>query len=167
MKKVAVFAGSFDPFTKGHLDIVARASQLFDELWVVVACNAEKRYLFSVEERVDMVKATVDCFPNVRIAEFAGLTVKFMKKVGANFLVRGIRGASDVDAEQSLCWNNKALNESVETVLLFSSPENLAVSSTAVRELMKCAQDENELSEYLSKFVPSVVMKKIISRRSR
>lgn len=165
MKKVAVFAGSFDPFTKGHFDVVARASHLFDELWVVVARNAEKKYLFDVEERVDMVKAAVEKMSNVHVAEFDGLTVKFMEKVGAKFLVRGIRGASDVDAEQSLCWNNKALNESVETVLLFSAPENLAVSSTAVRELMKCAQDKAELRKYLSKFVPSVVVKKIVSRR--
>lgn len=162
MNRVAVFAGSFDPFTKGHLDIVARASQLFDELWVVVACNADKKYLFSASEREEMVKVAVADLPNVYVAQFNGLTVKFMEKVGAKFLVRGIRGASDVDLEQSLCWNNKVLNESVETVLLFSAPENLAVSSTAVRELLKCGAGDAEIRKYLSKFVPASIMEKLL-----
>ena len=129
--RAAVFAGSFDPFTLGHLDIVTRGSKLFDKVWVVVAENSEKKHCFD-----SLVKATVEKLPNVEVAIHEGLTVDFMKAVGANFLLRGIRSAADLDMEQSLAWNNKMLFEGAETVCLLSAPEHLAISSTAVREIL-------------------------------
>lgn len=138
MKKIAVFAGSFDPFTVGHLDIVKRASALFDELWVLLAVNASKKYLLPESTRVEIVKTAVKDFPNVKVDCFDGLTVDFAKRVGARFLVRGIRGVGDIEYEQTVAWNNKQLYPECETVFLSSAPEHLMVSSTVVRELLKC-----------------------------
>lgn len=138
MKKNAVFAGSFDPFTVGHLDVVKRASALFDELWVLLAVNVSKKYLLPESTRVEIVKTAVKDIPNVKVDCFDGLTVNFAKRVGARFLVRGIRGAGDIEYEQTVAWNNKMLYPECETVFLSSAPEHLMVSSTVVRELLKC-----------------------------
>ena len=158
-RRVAVFAGSFDPFTVGHMDIVRRASSIFDELWVLLAVNASKKYLFDEATRVEMVRTAVAAIPNVMVDCFDGLTVNFMKTVGARYLVRGIRNASDLDAEQAVAWNNKAIyggSGEIETVLLLSAQEHLVVSSTLVRELLKCgtAKSAAEQKTLLSKFVP-------------
>ncbi|MBQ2560542.1 MAG: pantetheine-phosphate adenylyltransferase [Fibrobacter sp.] len=158
-RRVAVFAGSFDPFTVGHMDIVRRASSIFDELWVLLAVNASKKYLFDVATRVEMVRTAVAAIPNVKVDCFDGLTVNFMKTVEARYLVRGIRNASDLDAEQAVAWNNKAIyggSGEIETVLLLSAQEHLVVSSTLVRELLKCgtAKSAPEQKTLLSKFVP-------------
>lgn len=157
--KVAVFAGSFDPFTLGHLDIVRRAASLFDTLWVLVAQNSAKRNMFSSDVRKLLVEiATVDV-PNVKVAVFEGLTVDFMKQVGAQYLVRGVRNSKDLDFEQTVAWNNKALSEDVETVLLLSSPEHLSISSTVVRELL---MNGVKNSATLSKFVPEIIVPNIV-----
>lgn len=155
MQKIAVFAGSFDPFTIGHLDIVKRASALFDEVWVLLAVNASKCYMFSEETRLEMVRKAVENIPNVKVDCFDGLTVDFAKRVGAKYLVRGIRGAADVEYEQTVAWNNKVLCPECETVFLSSAPEHLMVSSSVVRELLKSgiARDE-EGYKLLAKYVP-------------
>lgn len=156
--RVAVFAGSFDPFTVGHLDLVKRAAMMFDSLFVVVAQNASKKNLFDAETRKAMVEAAVSEFPNVTVAVHGGLTVDFMKTVGAHYLVRGIRNSSDLDAEQAVAWNNKIIygNGDVETVLLLSAQEHLVVSSTLVRELLKCGAEKSaaEQKSLISKYVP-------------
>ena len=133
--RVAVFAGSFDPFTVGHFDLVKRAAGMFDSLIVVVAQNANKKNMFDAETRKALVEAAVSEIPNVKVAVHGGLTVDFMKSVGARYLLRGIRNASDLDAEQAVAWNNKVLFDDVETVLLLSAQEHLVVSSSLVREL--------------------------------
>lgn len=156
--RVAVFAGSFDPFTVGHLDLVKRAAGIFDSLIVLVAQNASKKNLFDAETRKAMVEAAVSEFPNVTVAVHGGLTVDFMKTVGAHYLVRGIRNSSDLDAEQAVAWNNKVIygNGDVETVLLLSAQEHLVVSSTLVRELLKCGAEKSaaEQKSLISKYVP-------------
>ena len=156
--RVAVFAGSFDPFTVGHFDLVKRAAGIFDSLIVVVAQNASKKNLFDAETRKALVEAAVSEIPNVKVAVHGGLTVDFMKSVGAHYLVRGIRNASDLDAEQAVAWNNKVIygNGDVETVLLLSAQEHLVVSSTLVRELLKCGASKNatEQKSLISKYVP-------------
>lgn len=155
MKKIAVFAGSFDPFTLGHLDIVKRAAALFDELYVLLAVNASKKYYFDEATRAEMVRKAVAGLSNVKVESFDGLTVEFMKRVGANFLVRGIRGAADVEYEQSVAWNNKNLYPECETVFLSSAPEHLMVSSTVVRELLKVGiAGSEEGRTKLAKYVP-------------
>ncbi len=159
MKKNAVFAGSFDPFTLGHLDIVKRAAALFDELYVLLAVNASKKYLLSESARIEIVKKSVENIPNVKVESFDGLTVEFMKRVGAKFLVRGIRGSADVEYEQSVAWNNKVLYPESETIFLSSAPEHLNVSSTVVRELLKVGIAKNsDGKETLAKYVPAEVI---------
>lgn len=155
MKKIAVFAGSFDPFTLGHLDIVKRASALFDEVFVLLAVNASKKYLLPDFARKELVCKSVEGIDNVKVDSFDGLTVDFMKRVGAKFLVRGIRGASDVEYEQNVAWNNRILYPECETVFLSSAPEHLMVSSTVVRELLKCGVGDNEAGrKKLACYVP-------------
>ena len=151
-----VFAGSFDPFTLGHLDIVKRAAALFDELYVLLAVNASKKYLLSESARIEIVKKSVENIPNVKVESFDGLTVEFMKRVGAKFLVRGIRGSADVEYEQSVAWNNKVLYPESETIFLSSAPEHLNVSSTVVRELLKVGIGKTKQGcAKLAKFVPA------------
>ena len=160
MQKIAVFAGSFDPFTLGHLDIVKRAAALFDELYVLLAVNASKKYLFDEEIRADMVRKAVSQLPNVKVDCFDGLTVDFAKRVGAKYLVRGIRNAADVDYEQTVAWNNKMLCPECETVFLSSAPEHLMVSSTVVRELLKAGVGGGtEGGKLLAKYVPEEIVK--------
>ena len=167
MKKIAVFAGSFDPFTLGHLDIVKRASALFDELWVLLAVNASKKYLFSEKDRLEMVRKAVAEIPNVKVDAFDGLTVDFMKRVGAKFLVRGIRSSADVEYEQTVAWNNKILFPECETLFLSSAPEHLMVSSTVVRELLKAGIAADEVGKAkLAKYVPAVVVENILNDMS-
>ena len=163
--RVAVFAGSFDPFTVGHLDLVKRAATMFDSLYVVVAQNASKKNMFDAETRKAMVEDAISGIPNVSVAVHDGLTVDFMKSVGARYLVRGIRNASDLDMEQAVAWNNKVIYGSadIETVFLMSAQEHLAVSSSVVRELLKCGcGKEKSLAErknLLSKFVPKDIVR--------
>lgn len=156
MKKIAVFAGSFDPFTLGHLDIVKRAAALFDEFYVLLAVNASKKYLLTESARVEIVKTAVKGIPNVKVDCFDGLTVDFMQCVGAKFLVRGIRGSADVEYEQTVAWNNKVLYPECETIFLSSAPEHLNVSSTVVRELLKVGIANDEVGRAkLAKYVPA------------
>lgn len=163
-RRVAVFAGSFDPFTVGHLDLVKRAAELYDSLIVLVAQNASKKNMFDAGTRLAMVEAAVSGIPNVKVAVHGGLTVDFMKKAGARYLVRGIRGAADLDAEQAVAWNNRVLCKDVETVLLFSAQEHLAVSSSVVRELLKCgaAKSVAEQKAILSKYVPKTMISMLL-----
>ena len=165
-RHVAVFAGSFDPFTVGHFDLVKRAAGIFDSLIVLVAQNASKKNLFDAETRKAMVEAAVSEFPNVSVAVHGGLTVDFMKSVGAHYLVRGIRNSADLDAEQAVAWNNKVIygDGDVETVLLLSAQEHLVVSSTLVRELLKCGAGKSAAEQKLliSKYVPKSMVSMLL-----
>ena len=164
--RVAVFAGSFDPITVGHLDLVKRAAMMFDSLFVVVAQNASKKNMFDAETRKAMVEEAVSGIPNVSVAVHDGLTVDFMKSVDARYLVRGIRNASDLDAEQAVAWNNKVIYGvgDIETVFLMSAQEHLAVSSSLVRELLKCGKEKSlaERKNLLSKFVPKNIVRMLL-----
>ena len=163
MSKTAVFAGSFDPFTVGHLDIVKRGASLFDEVYVLLAVNASKKYMLPESVRLDAVRKAVADIPNVKVDAFEGLTVDFMKRVGARFLLRGIRGSADVEYEQTVAWNNKELYPQCETVLLSSAPEHLMVSSTVVRELLKAGIAGYAAGrEKLLKYVPGATLPMIL-----
>ena len=127
---------------------------MFDEVYVLLAVNASKKYLLSESLRLEIVRKAVADIPNVKVDAFDGLTVDFMKRVGARFLLRGVRGAADVDYEQAVAWNNRVLFPDCETVLLSSAPEHLMVSSTVVRELLKAgiartAEGRKKLSLYV------------------
>ena len=168
MKKIAVFAGSFDPFTVGHLDVVKRAAALFDEFWVLLAVNASKKYMFSESARLEIIRKAVAGISNVKVESFDGLTVDFMKRVGAKFLVRGIRGSADVEYEQTVAWNNQVLYPECETLFLSSAPEHLMVSSTVVRELLKVGVANDDVGKAkLAKYVPENVVPLLLSEMTK
>lgn len=139
-QNIALFAGSFDPFTIGHADIVRRALRLFDKLYVVVTVNPEKHYMFTEEQRVAAIRRLYEDEPRVTVEANSGMTVDFARRVGAKFQVRGVRTTIDFEYEKVEAEYNKRLGE-LETVLLYSPPELSAVSSTAYRTLVHFHQD--------------------------
>lgn len=137
MKKIAVFPGSFDPITSGHEEIVRRGIKLFDEVIVAIGINSAKKYLFSLEERLEMLRLTFGDEPRIKVESYQGLTVKFAESSGAAFLLRGLRGPQDLAYEQPIELINKHMAPSIETVHLITKPELAAISSTIVREVIK------------------------------
>lgn len=147
----AVVAGSFDPITNGHLDIIERSCELFDEVIVVLSHNVQKHYLFSLEERQSLVKTVVSHLPKTKVVIVSGgLTVEAASKLGASVLVRGVRNATDFEYEATLASHNRVQNGEVETVLLLSKEEYRFVSSSMMKELARFGGD-------VSPFVPEVV----------
>lgn len=136
MKK-AIFPGSFDPLTKGHLDIIERASRLFDELIVVILENSEKKTMFTQEERLHMLKTNTKHLDNVLVDADTTLTVTYAKKHDACAIIRGVRSVKDYEYELDIASANQYLNPEIETILLFSSPAYTFVSSSMIREMMK------------------------------
>jgi pantetheine-phosphate adenylyltransferase len=148
--KRAIYPGSFDPVTNGHLDVVERARKLFDEIIVAVAHNDEKQPLFSLEERLDLLRQTVGKIENVRIAHFEGLLVEFAIKEQANAVIRGLRAVSDFEFEFQMALMNRKLRDSVETIFLMPKEEYTYLSSRLVKEIAR-------LGGNVSKFVPATV----------
>ena len=134
----AIYAGSFDPITKGHLHLIQRATVLFDEVIVLISHNHQKQYTLTKEERVQTVQKAVSNWENVRVVvQDGGLTVEAAKQLGANVLLRGVRNSQDLELEKTLAYHNHRLDETIETVLLMSEPAYEYVSSTMVKELAK------------------------------
>lgn len=133
--RIAIYPGSFDPPTLGHLDLIERASQIFDKVVVAVAINVSKQNLFSVEERMDMLREMVDPIGNVEVDQFEGLSVDFARRRGAIALIRGLRVVSDFEFELTMAINNHKLNEEVDTVCLMPSEPYLFLSSRLVKEI--------------------------------
>ena len=138
--KVAIFPGSFDPFTVGHYDIVRRALPLFDEIVIGVGVNAQKQPLFSVEERVDAIRKAFAGEPKVRVEAYHSLTVDFAREAGAAFMLRGVRSTVDFEYEKAFAEANKQLS-GIETVLLFTKPEYEHISASLVRDLYLHGKD--------------------------
>lgn len=132
----AIYPGSFDPITNGHLDILERASHIFDDVVVAVLVNRSKSGLFSLEERVEMIKAVTGSLKNVRVDSFSGLTAEYAERQQASVLIRGLRAVSDFDSELRLALTNKKLNPGLETVFLMTSAENLFLSSSTIKEIV-------------------------------
>lgn len=134
--KIAVFPGSFDPITLGHVDLVKRALPLFDKIIVAVGINTQKKYLFSLEKRLEWLETVFADEEKIEVSSFTGLTVHYCKSIGAHYLMRGLRNASDFDYEKTISQLNHIIGNDIETVFLISRPELSHISSTIVREII-------------------------------
>jgi len=136
MRNIAVFPGTFDPITVGHVDIVNRASSMFDEIIIAIGVNTKKTTLFDLEKRKEWVKIAFANNHKVRVEAYEGLTVDFCKTVNATFLLRGLRNGTDFDYESHIAQLNKALWNNIETIFIMCNPELSYISSTLVRDLI-------------------------------
>jgi pantetheine-phosphate adenylyltransferase len=157
---IALYPGSFDPITNGHLDLIARGSRLSDRLIVAILRNEAKRPLFSVEERVEMIGEAVRPFPNVEVASFEGLTIAYAASRGANLILRGVRAVSDYEYELQMALMNRRLQPGIETVFLMAAESYSFVSSRLVKEVASHGGD-------ISGFVPAAVAERIRKKFER
>jgi len=141
MKRIAVFPGSFDPITIGHLDIVKRSLPLFDEIVVAIGNNSAKKYFFPLAKRLELLKNIFKEEEKVSINAYEGLTVDFCESENAQFIIRGLRSSTDFEYEKTIALFNKELKGGVETIFLASSPQYSHISSTVVREILKYGGD--------------------------
>ena len=155
--KRAVYPGSFDPVTKGHLDIITRAAALVDELVVGVLNNNAKSPLFSVEERVNMIKDVTEDLPNVRVEAFSGLSVDFVKKCQASFIVRGLRAVTDFEYELQMAQTNRSIDHDIDTIFFTTELNYAYISSTIAKEVAFYGGD-------ISGFVPEKIMERGLRR---
>ncbi len=156
-KKIAIIPGSFDPITKGHMDIIERSSKIFDKIIVAILVNPDKKYFFTLEERVEMIErsiAELDEANNIVVDSFSGLLVNYAKKVNSNIIVRGLRAVSDFEYEMQLTAMNKTLDENIETFYMMTNTKYSFVSSSIVRGVSGFGAD-------LTKLVPKVVAEKL------
>ncbi len=137
----AVFPGSFDPITIGHLEIIKRGLPLFDEIVVAVGVNSQKKSLFSLDQRIEWLEKVFADEPKISVDSFEGLTVHFCKKIGARYLVRGLRNSSDFDYEKTISQLNQIVGDQIETLFFISQPAYSHISSTIVREIIKGGGD--------------------------
>ena len=156
----AIYPGSFDPITKGHIDVIQRAAKLFDEVVVAVAFNDQKSTLFTPEERVAMIEAVVDGAANIRVARFQGLLVDFAREQQAVAVVRGLRAVSDFEFEFQMALMNRKLEPTIETIFLTPREEYTYLSSRIVKEIAR-------LGGNVDAFVPSSVAKALATRVAR
>ena len=134
--KRALFPGSFDPFTVGHLDIVERGIKIFDEIVVGIGINSEKNYMFSLEQRLAFIKACFEHESRVRVETYEGLTINFCQEIEADFILRGVRNNGDFEFEKAIARTNRHMSE-IETVFLLTSAETSYISSSIVREIIR------------------------------
>ncbi len=153
----AIYPGSFDPITFGHIDIIERASKIVDELVVGVLCNSAKNPLFSLDERVSMIEEMTKHLPNVIVQAFDGLLVDYMNKIGATLIVRGLRAVTDFEYELQIAQTNHVQNENIETIFLTTNLNYSYLSSTIVKEFASYGGD-------ISKFVPEQFIERIYAK---
>ena len=148
MKK-ALFPGSFDPLTLGHYDIIKRGITLFDEVIVAIGINADKKYMFSLEERMQFIEKAFADEPKIKVVTYTGLTVEFCKKIGVDYILRGLRNPADFEFEKAIAHTNRKLTE-IETVFLLTAAKTSFISSSIVRDVIRNNGD-------YTKFVPKAV----------
>jgi len=151
MKRIAIYPGTFDPVTNGHIDIVRRAVELFDELWVTVAINPTKEPMFTTEQRVRLLEESLRSYPTVKIDKFSGLIVDHAREVGAKAIIRGLRAVSDFEYEFQMALMNRKLADEITTVFLMPNEKYTYLNSSLIRGLARFGADVNE-------FVPACVM---------
>ena len=159
MKKTVICPGSFDPVTLGHLDIIKRASNMFDKVIVAVLVNSSKNPCFSIEERMELLKEVTDGMDNVEIASFEGLLAEYCKERQVDAIVKGLRMVSDFEYEFQMALTNKKLNPQLETIFFTADAESMYLSSSVVREVASMGGD-------ISNFVPKCVHDRIVERIS-
>ncbi|MCP4483804.1 MAG: pantetheine-phosphate adenylyltransferase [Flavobacteriaceae bacterium] len=143
MKK-AVFPGSFDPITLGHVDLIYRGLEIFDEIIIAIGVNADKKQLFPLEDKIQQIKNTFINEPRIKVASYKGLTIDFCKSVNSKYILRGLRNSSDFNYEQSIAQTNSSLSL-IESVFLISSPQLAHISSTIVRDIIRNEGDYKSL----------------------
>lgn len=148
-KKIALFPGSFDPFTRGHEDIVLRGLEIFDEIVIAIGYNSQKssRY-FPIEVMISKIEETFEKYPAIRVLTYAELTAELARKHGARFLLRGLRNTTDFEYENSISQVNRKLNDALESVFLITSPQFAWISSSIVREVHKYEGDVSAFLPY-------------------
>ncbi|MBD1399246.1 pantetheine-phosphate adenylyltransferase [Pelovirga terrestris] len=156
-RHIAIYPGSFDPLTNGHLDIISRGLEIFDTVVVAVACNNEKKGLFSITERIDMINQLVADNPRIQVETFSGLLVDYVVSKKARVILRGLRAVTDFEFEFQLAQMNRTVCEQVETLFMMTSPECAYLSSSIVKEVGRLKGD-------ISKFVPPLVAEKLIDK---
>ncbi|MCK4853069.1 MAG: pantetheine-phosphate adenylyltransferase [Bacteroidales bacterium] len=149
-KKIAIFPGSFDPFTIGHESVITRALPLFDEIIVAIGSNTNKKTYFSIEQRMQMIREVFSDTDRVKIESYEGLTVEYCRQKGARYLLRGLRTSSDFEYERAIAQTNKAMYPELESVFLLTLPEHTPIKSTIVREIIRLGGDA-------SQFIPKVI----------
>ncbi|NQX80554.1 MAG: pantetheine-phosphate adenylyltransferase [Flavobacteriaceae bacterium] len=148
--KIAVFPGSFDPITKGHESVIRKAIPLFDKIIIAIGVNSSKKYLFSLEKRIELIKLTFKSEIKIEVQTYKGLTVEFCKQQKSEYLLRGLRTAADFEFEKAIALTNKQIN-GVETIFMLTNIEHSHISSTIVRDIYKNNGD-------VSSFVPSEII---------
>ena len=148
MEKIAVFPGSFDPFTVGHESVVNRAQVLFDKIYIAVGFNPKKDALFSLEDRKRFINEVFEGNQKIEVVHFEGLTIDFCKSIGAKYILRGLRTAADFEYERAIAQVNKAMYAGIETVFFLTMPEHTPINSSIVRDILRHGGDA-------SKFIPS------------
>lgn len=156
---IAIYPGSFDPITKGHLNIIERAAKMFDKLIVAILINSSKNSLFSMEERLELIRESTKHLPNVELDFFSGLLVDYAKKREANILIRGLRAVSDFEVEMQMALVNHKLNSALDTVFLCSDSEFAYLSSSIVKEIAFFGGD---ISDFVSEHVAVAVKDKFL-----
>tara|TARA_B110000444_G_scaffold90815_1_gene85813 strand:- start:901 stop:1356 length:456 start_codon:yes stop_codon:yes gene_type:complete len=144
MMKKAVFPGSFDPITIGHVDLIYRGLEIFDEIIIAIGVNADKKQLFSLEDKIQQIKNSFINEPRIKVTSYKGLTIDFCKSVNSKYILRGLRNSSDFNYEQSIAQTNSSLSK-IESVFLISSPQLAHISSTIVRDIIKNEGDYKSL----------------------
>lgn len=157
MEKIAVYPGSFDPITNGHLDIIKRASRIFDKVYVSILVNSSKNSAFTLEERISMIKEVTAKYDNVEVDSFSGLLVNYLNKKNASVIIRGLRAVSDFEYEFQMALMNHKLEKNIETLFMMTSGKYSYLSSSIVKEI---AQYEGNLKD----LVPDVLIERIIKK---
>src|SRR6476620_12660825 len=160
VRKLAVFPGQFDPITNGHLDVIRRGVHLFDELIVAVGINPEKREMFTLDDRIEMIRSLLVDLPAVKVRKYTGLTVDFVRSVGATALLRGIRDVSDLRYEFQLALANRAVG-GVETIFIMTGDQYALTSSSLIRQVVSLGGDVEQLAAVL----PPLVVRKLRSKQ--
>jgi pantetheine-phosphate adenylyltransferase len=150
MNKIAVFPGSFDPFTIGHESIVHRSLELFDKIIVAIGHNESKKAFFSLQKRMDMIREVFENDPKVEVLHFEDLTINLCRRVGARYILRGLRTSADFEYERAIAQVNKVMYPELESVFMLTLPEHTSINSTIVREVLKYGGD-------VSKFIPAKI----------